>query len=256
MRINSAQDAELIIQKLPSDMGIHRNARKGTLNGPSKILEGLGFERTVLVDEVFPNEFSLDETQHKILQNTRELSSYGKPIISVGGDHSVTYPVVKVLKKRHPEMKLLWLDAHLDVKRKVGDNVSHDVLVRQLIEEEIFKPEEIYFIGFTRIDKDEKKYIENKEFNFYKPDEINRFLEEFDEEAYLSIDIDVLSSDRIQGTGYPDGQLNTQTVLNIIREVQPYHGDIVEVAPSLDKGNTVKTAKEVLQVLVESAKAN
>jgi hypothetical protein len=53
-QVNSPSDAEVIIQKLPSDMGVHRNPRKGTLNAPEKILEGLEFDMSVLVEEVFP----------------------------------------------------------------------------------------------------------------------------------------------------------------------------------------------------------
>ncbi len=74
MKTESAEDSELIVQKLPSDMGIHRNPRKGTLNAPAKILDGFEFSRKVLVDEVFPNEFDLEETQQRIEENTRELA--------------------------------------------------------------------------------------------------------------------------------------------------------------------------------------
>ncbi len=254
MRTNKFQDADVLVQKLPSDMGIHRNPCKGTLNAPRKILEGLEFDEKVLVDEVFPDEFSLKQTQEKILANTRELSTYGRPLVSIGGDHSVTYPVARVLKQKHPEMKLLWLDAHLDVKEKVGDHVSHDVVVRQLVEENVFKPEEVYFLGFTKIDWDEKEYVEDKGFNFVKPEELDQFLSNFEEPSYLSVDIDVLISEVARGTGYPDGELDVETVLDVIRKIRPLHADLVEVAPCLDEGGTVEAAQEVLQALLKNVR--
>jgi arginase family enzyme len=251
MRELAAEEAQVIIQKLPCDMGIHRNPRKGTLNAPETILEGLKFDRPVMIDEVFPDEFGLEETQRRIYENTKQLAGYDRPVISIGGDHSVSYPEVKALKRSNPGMKLLWFDAHLDVKEKVGDHVSHDVVVRQLVEEGIFDPEEIYFVGVTKIDHDEKDFLENNHFNFYRPEEIGKFLEDFEGEAFLSIDIDVLKEDVAPGTGHPDGKLELEEVLEVIRGLQVVHGDIVEVAPCLDQeGKTVEASRKILEELV------
>ena len=251
MRTNSPSEAEVIIQKLPSDMGIHRNPRKGTLNAPEKILEGLEFERDILVDEVFPDEFDLEESQNRMYENTLELENYGRPIVSLGGDHSISYPVVKALKEKNPGMKLVWLDAHLDIKEKVDEHVSHDVVVRQLVEEGLFEPEEIYFVGITKIDHDEEEFLEERDFNFYRPEELDKFIAEFEGISYLSIDIDVLRESLAPGTGYPDGKLDLQQVLEVVEAVEPVHADIVEVAPCLDReGKTVEASREILKELV------
>jgi len=95
-QVFSPEDAKLVVQKIPADTGIHRNPRKGTLNAPEKILETFKFEREVLIDEIFPDEFDLEETQDQISKNTRELLKYGRPILSIGGDHSVSYPVLRL----------------------------------------------------------------------------------------------------------------------------------------------------------------
>jgi agmatinase len=252
MRTNSPEEAEIIIQKLPCDMGIHRNSRKGTLSAPEKILGGLEFEKTVLVDEVFPDEFDLEETQRRIFSNTHDLAEYGRPVISLGGDHSVSYPILKALKKQNPDLKLVWLDAHLDLKEKVDGNISHDVVVRQLIEEEIFRPEEIYFVGTTEIDHDEEEFLENYDFSIFRPESLDKFMEEFEGEAYLSIDIDVLREEITPGTGYPDGDLGLENVQKIIQSLNISYADLVEVAPSLDDGRTVKSAQDILEDLIDS----
>jgi arginase family enzyme len=252
MRTKSPSDAEVIIQKLASDMGIHRNPRKGTLNAPEKILEGLEFDRPVMVDEVFPDEFDLEETHSRIYENTLELAEFDRPVVSIGGDHSVSYPELKALKRSNPAMNLVWLDAHLDIKEKVGDHISHDVVVRQLVEEGLFEPEEIYFVGITEIDHDEKEFLEEHDFNFYRPDELEEFKQEFEGKAFLSIDIDVLQEDVAPGTGYPDGKLDLHQVLEVVEAVEPVHADIVEVAPCLDhQGKTVKASKKILDKLVD-----
>jgi agmatinase len=255
-QVNSPEDAEVILQKLPSDMGIHRNPRKGTLNAPEEVLENFSTEKDILVEEVFPDEFSLVNTHEKIRENTEQLLKYDKPLVSIGGDHSVSFPVLKVLKKKFPDLKLVWLDAHLDLKEKVDEHVSHDVVVRELLETG-FTEDEIFFVGTTRIDEDEEKFLEEHEMKMYRQDELEEFMREFDpgeQPVYLSVDIDVLREDLAPGTGYPDGSLDLEQVLGVISEVKPEHADIVEVAPSLDhEERTVENAREILRKLLSQS---
>jgi len=152
-------------------------------------------------------------------------------------------------------MKLVWLDAHLDLKEKVEDHVSHDVVVRQLVEEGLFEPGEIYFVGITEVDYDEQGFLESNDFNIYRADELTQFLADYDfsEACYLSIDIDVLTEGEAPGTGYTDGRLSMEEVEKTVEKLKPKHADLVEVAPSLDQKNvTVRNAKTVLNKVVEA----
>lgn len=253
MRTNKPEEADLIIQKLPSDMGIHRNPRKGTLNAPGAILGDYHTDKKVLIDEVFPDEFSLEKTHRKIAENTSDLLKYNKPIISVGGDHSVSFPVISRLKRKHPEMQLIWLDSHLDLKEKVDEHVSHDVVVRELIQNG-FSEDEIYFVGITKVDHDEEEFQKEHDLNIYHHDEIEKFKREFnpgEQPCYLSIDIDVLRKELAPGTGYPDGKVNVEDVEEIIANTTPNFADLVEVAPTLDKDReTVQNARNILNKLI------
>ncbi len=255
METSSPEDADLIVQKLPCDNGIHRNPRKGTLDAPEKILEDYEFERSVLVDEVFPDEFSLENTQRRIEDNTEELIEYGKPLLSIGGDHSVSYPVIRALKREYPDMQLVWLDSHLDLKEKVDNHVSHDVVVRELLARG-FSEDEIWFVGITRIDDDEEEFLEKHDLNIYRSSEIEEFKREFkpgEQTVYLSVDIDALEEELAPGTGYPDGELGLETVEKVIDIVNPTHADLVEVAPSLDEnGKTIDSARDVLSQIEDS----
>ena len=252
MEVKSPEEADFILQKLPCDMGIHRNPRKGTLNGPKKILDNFQIEKKILVDEVFPNEFSLEETHERIAVNTKDLLKYEKPIISVGGDHSVSFPVIKTLKDRNPDLKVVWLDSHLDMKQKVGENTSHDVVVRELLKNG-FSEDEIFFVGNTKIDEDEREFLETKNLNIFSSDEVKDFIREFElseQPVYLSIDIDVLKKELAPGTGYPDGRLELEGLKQVIHAVDPDFADLVEVAPPLDRGGiTVLNARKILRRL-------
>ncbi len=252
MKVNSLDEADLVIQKLPCDIGIHRNPRKGTLNGPEEILDGFEFSKNVLVDDVFPDEFSLENTHRRIEDNTEELLDYEKPLISLGGDHSISYPVIRALKRRNPGLKLVWLDSHLDLKEKVENHVSHDVVVRELLRHG-FSEEEIYLVGITQIDGDEEQFMHGSNLNIYRSSELDKFLREFKEDeqpVYLSVDIDVLKEQLAPGTGYTDGELGIDSVRKVIEAVEPDHGDLVEVAPPLDIENkTLKNSKKILELL-------
>lgn len=255
MKIKKPEDADVIVQKLPCDMGIHRNPRKGTLNAPSEMLEGVKTEENILVSETFPDEFSLEKTQDRIEENTEELLDYEKPLISLGGDHSVSFPVIRTLKDRCPDMKLVWLDSHLDVKKKVKDHVSHDVVVRELLKSG-FEDDEIFFVGSTRIDEDERKFLEDRDIRIYRPSELEEFkrvFESVEQPIYLSIDIDVLDESLAPGTGYPDGEMTVEEVREIIDTVEPDHADIVEVAPCLDEEKTtLKNSREILSKIMDN----
>jgi arginase family enzyme len=233
-------------------MGIHRNPRKGTLNAPDVLLENFEFEQTFMIDEVFPDEFNLEKTQQRIETNTEELSKYGKPVLSIGGDHSVSFPVLKALKSRYPELKLVWLDAHLDLKQKVSGHVSHDVVVRALLEHG-FSEDDIVFVGITEIDHDERDFLDSHDISVYMADETEAFVEEYmktEDPIYLSVDIDVLEEKLAPGTGYLHGELKVEDVENIIEKVSPDHADLVEVAPSLDEdGVTFRNARRILKRL-------
>ena len=255
METNSPDDADLILQKLPSDMGIHRIDRKGTLKAPEKILNGFEFDQTVLFEEVFPDEFDLENNHRKIEFNTEDLLDYEKPILSIGGDHSVSFGVIKTLKRQNPDMQLVWLDSHLDLKEKVGNHVSHDVVILELLKYG-FSDNEIWFIGTTKIDDDEKDFLKNSNFNIYHSDEFDKFLREFnisEQPVYLSADIDVLKKDLAPGTGYTDGEFTMKQVEKVIEAVDPDYADLVEVAPPFDKnGETMEKAREIVSLLSKS----
>jgi len=134
--------------------------------------------------------------------------------------------------------------------------VSHDVVIRQLLEEG-FSEDEIWIVGYTRTDEDEKEFLES-DLNLYEHDEIERFRREFNSDehpVYLSVDIDVLKKDIVPGTGYPDGKLELEAVENLIKSLQFNHADLVEVAPTLDDGETVESARKILETIERSLAA-
>ncbi len=236
-------EAEVLIQKLPCDMGIHRTGRKGTLNAPSILLEDAELESQVHVSEVFPDEFDLEETHRRIQRHTKGMLEYDTPLLSVGGDHSVSYPVLKEVKRRQPDLSLVWLDSHLDAKQPVDGHASHDVVVRGLVEESVFDPEEVFCVGTTSIDEDEKELY--SQLSVFGPEDVSKAAGSVSGPVYVSFDIDAVD---ISGTGYPDGELTIDECRQLVKDLDVQHADLVEVAPPLNR-DAVTAGRRALSLL-------
>lgn len=231
-------EAQILLVKLPCDMGVHRTGRKGTLNAPHELLEKLNLSCSFHVSEVFPDEFDLEETHRRIQRHTKEMLEYEKPLLSVGGDHSVSYPVLKEVKHQQPDLSLVWLDAHLDAKQPVDGHTSHDVVVRRLVEDDIFDPEEIFYVGATKVDEDEKDL--HSELKVFRPGNVSEAAGSISGPVYVSFDIDAVD---ISGTGYPDGELSLDECHDLIRDLDVRHADLVEAAPPLGRDAVVAGRK-------------
>ena len=245
MKTTSApSDADILIQKVCSDLGLHRTHRKCASNAPDVLVENAGINETAHISEVFTHSFDLSETHRRTADNTRSLLDYNKPVLSLGGDHSISFPVIKAVAKNHPDIKLVWIDSHLDFKKPVENYVSHDVVVRELVEQDIIPPENICFFGTSKIDHDEK--IPNQSMIKKNTEEVKGFCK--NSKTYVSVDVDVLES--LTGTGYPDGETSVKQVKKVFRLADPSFCDLVEAAPALDNtGTTVEKTSDLLKFM-------
>lgn len=231
------------IVKIKSSQGGMGKA-KGAELGPDKIVEKItGFE----IDSIPIVEGNLDETHKNIYEYAQKT---GKALY-LGGDHSISYGIIKAMSEKHPDLILVILDAHPDceVRTQVP---SHEDFVRGLVEEEFVKGENICLIGLRNISQNEKKFIEDNN--------IKQSLKDLKgKKVYLSIDIDVLDPNIAPGTGYPESAgLQVSELLSEINTICKSNkvicADIVEVNPKKDENNkTIKVAadisKEILKII-------
>lgn len=266
---HSPEDARGIILKCPSDIGIRNTARKATLDAPDALLGRVGLH-DVHVDELFPDEFDLEASQASIQQRTAEIYDQGKTVISIGGDHSITYPILRQLKERYPELRVVWIDAHYDLKEpRVLPGVPHDAVVRTLVEQDGYALDEFLFIGVRESDPDEDEYLlehETTEFDVEDLLETDtrdiawtvRDILGIDEDTpiYISVDIDVIDAESAPGTTFPspDG-MRPKEVERLIRGLSRLTivgADLVELAPELDEdGTTQDHAAGILDELID-----
>lgn len=204
-------------------------------------------------DIIFKNtaaSLAFETIQHEI--NT--LISDGSKIISLGGDHSISYPVIDVFADHYPGLNILHLDAHGDLYDNFDDNpLSHASPFARLME--TGKINSLTQVGIRTYNTHQReqvkrfgvKAIEMKDFSF-------DFLKTLEAPLYLSVDIDVLDPAFAPGISHHEpGGMTTRELFRIIQEipVDIIGADIVEYNPVRDVHNM--TAMVAYKVFKEVA---
>ncbi len=178
----------------------------------------------------------------------------------LGGDHSITYPIVKALKGQvEDDFGIIDFDAHPDLYDSLnGNEYSHGCPFRRIIDEGLVEPENIVQIGLRASTIEHVKYAEEKGINIIGADELDKIRElnlGFDK-AYISFDMDVLDPAFAPGVGNPEpGGISTRELIDIVKDldVQVEAFDIVEFNPERDSSDitayaAAKIIKEVLGI--------
>jgi arginase len=179
-------------------------------------------------------------------------------VLSLGGDHSITYPIVKGFWSRYPKLSILHLDAHTDLYDNFEDNPhSHASPFARILEQ---KPDtRVVQVGIrtstTHTRTQSSRFgVEVIYMNEWRDD--HRF--DFEGPVYLSLDLDALDPAFVPGIShYEPGGFTTRQVLSIIQNLQcnVVGADIVEYNPSRDvNGMTgmvgAKFMKEILDQMI------
>ena len=182
--------------------------------------------------------------------------------VFLGGDHSITYPVLKGLAD--PEVFLVHLDAHADFDSTFESPFTHGSAMRMICEEGLVA--EIVQVGLRGLLSDREDVMEARrrygvrQFTAQQVEErgLDPVLEAIPEgrPLYLSLDIDVFDPSLAPGTGTPEpGGLTYRQVRSLITaltERNPFIGmDVVEVNPHCDPGGitSLLAARVVIDTL-------
>jgi agmatinase len=207
-------------------------------------------------------EFAADEPAFKQIENTLdELLSRKVRVISLGGDHSIAYPILQAYAKAYPGLNVLQLDAHLDLYDEFdGNRHSHACPFARVMEEKLVK--RLVQVGIRTMNGHQREQarrfgVEVLEMrDNFKLDTLK-----FDGPVYLSLDLDCLDPAFAPGVSHHEpGGLSTREVLTIIQNLPGnlVGADIVEYNPGRDPlGITgmvaAKLLKEILgRMLVEA----
>jgi agmatinase len=200
----------------------------------------------------------------------RSASEKGKEtfLFTIGGDHSLTIPLVRGFASVSPEkFGLISLDAHPDLFESYdGSELSAACTLRRSLELDLLSPEHLLILGTRSYNRVELDFLKEKGIRFVPAVEMERAGGETILEAavrqmagvsriYLTLDIDVADPACAPGTGAPvAGGLSSRQLLNLtrglLRKLPVKAMDLVEVAPALDP--TDATLFLALQVIFET----
>ncbi|KAK2161326.1 hypothetical protein NP493_1581g00003 [Ridgeia piscesae] len=194
--------------------------------------------------------YDLAETCRNIRDTFSNLISTGCKTLAMGGDHSVTYPILQAHKARYGPVGLIHIDAHSDVQdHAAGCKLTHGSPFRRAVEENLIDPDRTVQIGIrgSSVSMEDIEYTLKQGFRVVPAHHchlksLTPLMEEVrqmmaDKPVYISFDIDALDPAFAPGTGTPEiAGLTTAQVLEIIRGCRGLNivgGDLVEVRTRL-----------------------
>lgn len=195
----------------------------------------------------------------EIERTTDGLLRHDARIISLGGDHAITFPILKAYAKKFDRLDLLHLDAHPDLYDTYdGNRHSHACPFARIMEEKLVS--RLVQIGIRTLNPHQKQQAERFGVemivmrNFQKSASLD-----LEGPLYLSIDLDVLDPAFAPGVSHHEpGGMSTRQVIEFIQRLKvPIVGaDIVEFNPKRDSSGitamvAVKILKEVASRMLE-----
>lgn len=176
-------------------------------------------------------------------------------VLSLGGDHAITYPIVKAYASKYEGLNLLQLDAHPDLYDEFeGSRYSHACPFARIMEEGLVA--RLVQVGVRAITPHLRAQAERFGVEVITMQSREREAAvEFDGPVYLSLDLDVLDPAFAPGVAHHEpGGLSTRDVLSLIQRLRaPLIGaDIVELNPSRDPvGITAMAAAKLLKEIAD-----
>ncbi|MHC2218924.1 agmatinase [Rhizobium leguminosarum] len=212
------------------------------------------------VGDVAINTFNLPDSARRIREAYVELLRHPVRPITLGGDHSITYPILQAVAEKHGPVALIHIDAHADINDTMfGEPIAHGTTFRRAYEAGAIIPELTFQIGLrgTGYSPEDFDWSRGKGFTVIPADDcwnkhLTPVIDEIrakigDRKTYISFDIDALDPSVAPGTGTPEiGGLTAWQGLQLIRGCRGLDvvgADIVEVSPPYDpSGNTALVA--------------
>lgn len=263
-------DAKIVVIGVPMDFTV--SFRPGARFGPKKIREAsYGLEtysvyaNDSLEDKKYFDAGDVDipfgnvkKSLNIIGDVTKGFLDDGKIPFFLGGEHLISYPIIKKVAEKYPDVIVVHFDAHADLRNSyLGEKLSHATVLRRISEH--VKDKHIYHFGIRSGIKEEFLYA--KQHTHMYPIEVKapflRVLPDLkNRPLYVTLDIDVVDPAFAPGTGTPEpGGCSSQEILEIVsyfKELNIVGLDLVEVSPAndLSERTSILAAKILRELLI------
>ncbi|MEL7131191.1 MAG: agmatinase [Pseudomonadota bacterium] len=278
---NELQKLDVAVLGVPMDIGT--SWRSGTRFGPKQVRAesamirpynlqtgAAPFDSLHVADigDLAINTFSLSDSLRIIAESYGTILTYDSVPVAIGGDHSITLPILRAIAQRHGPVALIHVDAHADVNDEMfGEKETHGTVFRRAYEEGLIQASKVYQVGLRGTGYSAEDFTEAQGWGFQQflahelwgrdlsqlGAEIRRDIG--DVPTYVTYDIDSLDPAFAPGIGTPEiGGLTTPQALQLIRAFRGVNivgCDLVEVSPPYDtSGNTALTGANILYELL------
>ncbi len=259
--IDQLQPGDITILGVPFDD--HSSFLQGPAKAPRLIIEALESDSANYFTESLKdlNEHprikwigNVDFDDYLQIENPVEaILAKGAIPLSLGGDHSITYPIVKAFRKFYPQLSILHFDSHGDLYDELdGNRYSHGSPFARIMESGL--SDNLLQIGIRTLTKHQKEQAERfgvRQIGMYRWEEQEI---ELDGPVYLTFDLDVLDPAFAPGVSHHEpGGFSTREILHIIQQldINIIGMDLVEYNPDRDiNGVTAMTAAKILKELL------
>ena len=216
------------------------------------------FDRLAVIDygDCVWDHGRADQAPAAIEAHARKIVETGTSLVSLGGDHYVSLPLLRAHAALHGPLALVHFDAHSDTwpHEDETNRMDHGSMFYQAAQEGIVLPDRSVQIGIRTANLDRRGFhwldapwVHSNGIAATSA-EIRRIVG--DQKAYLTFDIDCLDPAFAPGTGTPVcGGLSTAQALGIVRDLSSidFVGmDLVEVAPAYDSADVTSLAGATL----------
>jgi guanidinobutyrase len=280
MRLPGAATAEgLDVGFVGIPMDIGTSWRSGTRFGPKQLRQESAMIRPYNIQtgaapfdslqcadlgDIAINTFSLEDSLSIIQETYEDILKHPVIPMGLGGDHSLTLPILRAMAKKHGPVALMHVDAHADVNDEMfGERETHGTVFRRAYEEGLITPSKVWQIGLRGTGYTAEDFTEAAGWGFnqrlahelwHKP--LDRLGQDIvaqigNQPCYITYDIDSLDPSFAPGTGTPEiGGLTTMQAMQLIRNLRGLNivgCDLVEVSPPYDtSGNTALTGANIM----------
>ncbi len=190
-----------------------------------------------------------------------KLSPKESYLIFLGGDHFITYPIVKGLKRGRPgRYGLVHFDAHADLYQDMGGyHFSHSTGVRRIVDGNLVSIEDIAAYDLRSALPEQREEITGSKAPILSKDQFKKRVKEIGNRVdylYVSVDIDVLAPQIAPGVSHPEsgGLTMVDLVELLIASFQTgkvRYADVVELNPLLDyTGITALAARDIVKEIL------
>ncbi|SOD74243.1 agmatinase [Jatrophihabitans sp. GAS493] len=263
-RLADVEHADIVVVGVPFDSGT--TYRPGARFGPAHVressrllrpynplqdIEPFATQQVVDAGDIACTPFDIVAAISAIEAGARELTASGERLLTIGGDHTIALPLLRVAAERYGPPAVIHFDAHLDTwDTYFGAPITHGTPFRRASEEGLIDQTASMHIGirgplYARQDLFDDERLG---FSIVSGDDIatagvaaaiDRIRSRIgDRPVYVSIDIDVLDPAHAPGTGTPEaGGMTSRELLSIVRsfsELNLIGADVVEVSPAYD----------------------